>query len=209
MANTTTLPGDLVVNGNLRITGSLSPAMGRTNLAEDSLQPFAIKATDWKTWDNMAVTLPTDGATDDLGLIEGTWATASPSLQTGDAKQTNVPFYARAQVPLPMEYQAGQSVTLRLHAGMLTTVSDTTATLDVVCYKSDEETGISADLCDTVAQDMNSVVFGDLDFTITPTALSPGDILDIRIHVAINDGATATVVNGCIGAAQLLCDVKG
>lgn len=210
MANPTTLPGDLVIPGNLRVAGSISPALARTSiLAQAELQAFTIPWTAWRVWDAMHTNLPGAGATDDLGLVDGTWATDSPSLQTEDLKAAGATAnYARAQIPLPWEYETGQSVTLRLHAGMITTVADTTATLDVVCYETDEEAGIGADICATAATTINSLVFADIDFTITPTALAAGDLLDVRIHTAVNDGATATAVIGCIGSAKLLCDVR-
>jgi hypothetical protein len=153
--------------------------------------------------------LPDAGANDDLGLIGGTFASASPTLQTGDLKSAGATTrYARAQIRLPAEYQAGQTVVLRFHAGMLTTQSDGTATLDVQCYCSDEEAGISADLCATAAQSINSLTLADIDFSITPTSLTAGDLLDVRIAIAISDAAGATAVIGCIGAAKLLCDVR-
>lgn len=210
MANATVFPGDITVNGNVRMTGTISPPLARSNLVQDELQPFAIPMTDWRTWDAMATNLPAAGANDDLGLVTGTLATHSPTLQSGDLKAAGATTrYARAQVRVPMEYDAGQSVTLRFHAGMVTTVSDGTATLDVQAYKSDEEVAVGADICATGAQSINSLTFADIDFTITGTTLSPGDILDVRIAVAINDTTTVTAVIGCVGAAKLLCDVKG
>jgi hypothetical protein len=112
-------------------------------------------------------------------------------------------------VQLPPEYDDGETVQIRVHGGMKTTVSDTTATVDVECYESDKERGISADLCTTSAQTINSLTFGDDDFTITATSLVSGDVLDIRITVAITDGATGTAVLGEIGSVELLCDIRG
>ena len=87
MASPTNLPGDLVVPGDIRVTGSITPAIAKANiLALAELQVFPIRLTDFRVWDNMAALLPTAGATDDLGIIEGTFATATPSLQTEDLK---------------------------------------------------------------------------------------------------------------------------
>jgi hypothetical protein len=111
---------------------------------------------------------------------------------------------------MPAEYVEGQSVELRIHAGMLTTVADQSCTVDVEVYKSDEDETSTGDLCAdaAVTDNMNSLVFADIDFTITPTTLSPGDLLDVKITVTIDDDATATVVKGCIGSVQLLCDTR-
>jgi len=192
------------------VAGSITPTLARSAiLSQVELAQFTVPWTAWRVWDAMQTNLPGTPLTDDLGLVGGTWASASPSLRTEDLKAAGATAsYARAQIPLPAEYETGQSVTLRFHAGMITTVSDTTATLDVVCYETDEESGISADICATAATTINSVVLADIDFTITPTALTAGDLLDVRIHTAINDGATATAVIGCIGAVKLLCDVR-
>lgn len=149
-------------------------------------------------------------ATEDLSLVHGTLATNAPSLQTEDVRDVGATNrYARFQVPLPANYVAAETVQLRFSAGMITTAADTTATLDVVCYKNDEDNTVSADLCATAAQSMNSTSFADKDFTITATTLSPGDILDVRITMAVNDGATGAEVIGCIAAIKRLCDTQG
>jgi hypothetical protein len=80
--------------------------------------------------------------------------------------------------------------------------------LDVMAYESDEELGLSADLCATAAQSMNSLTFADFDFVITPTGLVAGSLLDIRIEIATVDGATGTPVIPTIGAAKILYDAR-
>lgn len=209
MANPVTVPGDLVVPGNLRVSGSITPALARSNiLALSELEPFVVPWTSWRVWDALHTNLPGTAATDDLALIGGTWASASPSIQSLDFGGTSTTAYARAQIPIPWEYEDGQTVVLRFHAGMLTTVADDVCTLDVVCYETDEEAGIGADICATAAQSINSLVLADIDFTITPTALAAGDLLDVRITVYGNDAGDLGVMKACIGSVKLLCDVR-
>jgi len=214
MANPTSFPGDIIVAGNIRLNGTLSPPVAKANiLALAELQDFPIPLTDFRVWDAMQTPLPGTPATDDLGLVGGTFGTATPSLRTEDLKAEAVsPTLNRARVlvQLPWEYQAGQTVTLRFKAGMITTVSDTTATLDCEAYKlqADPDDAIGSDLVATAATTINSTTFADIDFVITPTGLSPGDILDVRITTAVNDGATATAVIAAITSARLLCDVR-
>jgi hypothetical protein len=214
MANPTTLPGDLIVAGNLRLNGTLSPAVAKANiLALAELQPYPIKLTDFRIWDAMQTNLPGTPATPNLGLVGGTFGTATPSLRTEDLKAEAVnPTLNRARVlvQLPWDYVAGQTVVLRFKAGMITTVSDTTATLDCEAYKlqASPPDAIGSDLVTTSATNINSTTFSDIDFTITPTSLSPGDILDVRITTAVNDGATATAVIAGITSAKLLVDVR-
>lgn len=212
MANPTSLPGDLIVAGNIRLNGTLSPAVAKANiLALAELQAFPIPLTDFRVWDAMQTALPGTPATDDLGLVGGTFGTATPSLRTEDLKAAGATNNrARVLVQLPWEYQAGQSVSLRFTAGMITTVSDTTATLDCEAYKlqSDPDDAIGSDLVTTVATTINSTTFANIDFVLTSSGLSPGDILDIRLTTAVNDGATGTAVIAGITAAQLLADVR-
>ena len=114
----------------------------------------------------------------------------------------------RIHIVVPVEYDDGETFSIRLHAGILTAVADVSCTCDVECYRSDEGGGISADLCTTAAITCNSLTFLDVDFVITPTTLVSGDTLDLRIAIICNDAATA-VVEPVIGAVQLLCDVRG
>jgi len=211
MANPTSLPGDLIVAGNIRLNGTLSPAVAKANiLALAELQSFPIPLTDFRVWDAMATLLPSAGASDDLGLVGGTFGTATPSLRTQDCKTLTNSNYARVLIQLPWEYVAGQTVTLRFKAGMIITISDTTATLDCEAYKlqADPDDAIGSDLVTTAATTINSLTFADVDFTVTPSGLSPGDILDVRIKTAIVDGASATAVIAGITSCKLLADVR-
>jgi hypothetical protein len=148
---------------------------------------------------------------DDLRIVGGTFTTGVPSLQTGDLKNAGATTkYARLQVQLPAEYVAGGAVTVRLHSGMVTTVASASATVNVECYKSGRETVVTgSNLYTGAAVTCNSLTFTDKDFAITPTSLSPGDILDIRVAIAVNDSGTGTAVIGCIGSAEILLNIKG
>ena len=200
---------NLRVTGPLRHSGDISPLIPASLLLQRELQEYCLDLTNFRVWDAFQTNLPGTSATDDLALIGGTFGTSAPSVQTGDVKTLTVTRYARFLVTLPPEYVAGQTVVLRFAAGAITTIADTSATLDVACHLSDEDNTVSADLCATAAQSMNSVAFSDLDFTITSAALSPGDMLDVRITVAVVDAATATAVIACVAAAKLLCDTQG
>ncbi len=207
--DTVRIPGDCRVEGDFHVGGTPS-GIGRSDLTQDTSQEYTLRPEDWRVWDNMAALLPTAGATDDLGIVEGTFGTDSPSLQTEDLKTAGATNnYARRTFALPPEYDSGETIVVRLHAGMLTTVADTSATIDVECYLSDEEAGIGSDICATAAQSINNLVLADKDFTITATGLAAGDLLDIRITTAINDGASGTSVIGIVGAAKILLDIKG
>ena len=218
---TNKIEGNLVVNGSLSastITGSAafikdadvlaSADIQRSKLEQSTLQPFVIPITDFRVFDSFAL-LPAAGTADDLGLYQGTFGTNSPVLRTGDLKASNQTRYARCVFCIPPEYDDGETVNIRIHSQMVTTVSDNTATVDVECYEADKEAGISADLCTTAAQSTNSLTGANYDFTITSTSLAGGDILDIRIAGAVNDTATGTEVNLEIGSVEVLLDIRG
>lgn len=212
MALALSLVGDLVVSGNIRLGGTLSPALDKENiLALAELQPFPIPLTDFRVWDALQTLLPGTPATDDLALIGGTFGTATPSIRTEDLKALGATDKrARFLVQLPWEYAAGETITLRFKAGMITTVAGTTATLDAEAFKlqADPDDAIGSDLVTTAATTINSLTFADIDFVVNPSGLSPGDILDVRITMAISDGASVTAVIGGITSARLLCDVR-
>jgi len=163
-----------------------------------------------RVWDAMQTNLPGTAATDDLGLVGGTFGTAPPVINAGDCKALGATSrYCRIEVPIPECYVAGQPFALSLSAGMKTTIADVSCTLDVECYRLDKDSGISADLCSTAAQSINSVTFADKSFTITPATLNPGDMLDVRITIAVNDAASATAVTPTIAAIDRVCSIKG
>jgi len=203
------IEGDLRVAGDLFVDKDI-PDIPRSSLTQDVLAEFSVPFTECRVHDAITTLLPSAGATDDLGLYGGTFGTNSPKLSTGDLKAAGATTrYARFQVVLPAEYDAAQTLKLRASAGMETTVADNTATVDFEVYKSDREAGVGSDLCTTAAQSCNSLTFADKDFTIDPTGLAAGDVLDVRVALAVNDAATGTVVQATIGEIQLLADIKG
>jgi hypothetical protein len=183
----------------------------RQYLFQEDETEFPIDLGSLKVWDS-GQPLPSAAANDDLGYVSGTFGTSNQYVAGRDCKTSGgaITGYARFTVVLPENYVAAQSVKLRFAAGMLTTVSDTTATIDVEAYLVGRTTLKSgSDLITTSATNINSLTFGDKDFTVTATALVPGDVLDVRVALAVNDAATGTVVRPAIAAIDLLCSVKG
>jgi hypothetical protein len=208
---TTIIPNDTQIQGNLILTGSIQPPIQRTALAQQDEARHKIALEDWRVWDAYATLLTATAASDDLALVGGTFGTAHPSIQTGDLKNAGATTrYARIVLTLPHSYVAAETIKIRLSAGMLTTVASSAATVDVEAYRHDEDTTLTgSDICATAAQSINSLTFANKDFVITSTTLGPGDSIDVRIAIAVNDSATATAVIGCVGGAELLLDVKG
>lgn len=205
MASPTTFPGDIVVAGNARISGVITPAKDRDEILSIEERVMTLPWSLWRIWDNLAALPPVAAATDDLGLVPGTLGTNFPCVQSVDFGGTTTTAYIRAQIPVPADYVAGQSFKIRFHAGMLV-VADTSCTLDIVCYKSDTENLVGADLASAaVADNIKSATFADVDFTITATSLSPGNFLDVRVSIVGTDvGNAAPLITAVIGLVQLV-----
>jgi len=202
---------DVRISGTLTVPqGGVSAQTRTTILKQDANAIFPIMLTSLRVWDAYSTNLPGTAATDDLALIGGTFATAPPTISAGDLKNAGATTrYARFQMQLPECYDSGETVTLSIYAGMVTTVASSSCTVDVQCYKLNKITGIGSDLCATAAITMNSLVFGAKDFTITPSGLVAGDTFDVRIAIACSDTATGTAVTPTIAAIDLVCDIKG
>lgn len=177
----------------------------RANLAAET-KTYTLDPTSAKVWDALHTNVVGTAADDDLALITGTFGTHAPKLQTSDAKAATISQKVAMFFPVPPEYVAGGNLTLRFSAGMVTTVSDTTATIDAQVVRAAAPT---VDICATDALTINSLTAADKDFTLTGTNVVPGDLLYIVITIAINDGATQTAVKGETKAPQILCSVKG
>lgn len=201
---------NVVVTGTLKCAeDAISPQLRSSILKQAPLVVFPIPWAALRVWDAYQTNLPGTAASDDLGLIGGTFGTAPPMVQAGDLKAAgSTSRYARFQVVIPAFYDAAETLSLVLSAGMKTTIADVACTVDVEAYRVDKVSGISADLCATAAQAINSLVFASKSFTITPATLSAGDVLDVRITIACNDAATVTAVIPTIAGLDLVCDVK-
>lgn len=201
---------NLTVSGNLNLTGTISPRP-RAELVQENLAEYPIPLTDFRVWDALQTPLSGAPAADDLGIAGNVYGTDAPYITTGDVKAGGaVTRRARVQFRLPPEYVAGETASIRVSAGMLTSLADVSATVDVECFVSGRDRTIDgADLVTTAAQSINSLTMADKSFVVTPTNLVPGDELDIRLTIATNDAATATLVAGTVGAFEVLLDIKG
>lgn len=190
-------------------TTAVLGAIARTALTEEALVEYPIQLTDLRVHDAFQTNLPGTAATDDLALIGGTFGSAAPMIQGVDFGGTSTTAYARFLAQLPAEYVSAGDLKLRVRGGMLTTVSDTTATVDVEAYKADDDGAVGSDICATAAQSINSLTIADKDFVITATGLAAGDVLDIRVKVTGSDTGNLGVMTPAITKLSLLQDIKG
>ena len=130
-------------SGTCQLEGTMRPGPGsitatelsaaanilRAQLAQDTAKEYVMPWSVFRVHDAIETLLPQPAANDDLGWpATQTMGTVTPYIETRDLKAAGATsVYARFQFALPPEYVAGQPITLRLRAGMNTTVADTTA----------------------------------------------------------------------------------
>lgn len=191
--------------GNLVPDGFLT----RTEFAIEQSVPYAVPLTSLVVHDAAITKLPGTAANDDMGLITGTPGTNALRLQGVDFGGTSTDEKAAFEFVLPAEYKAGESVVARILAGMVTTVSDGTATVDVEAWLVGDDGTVGSDLCATAAQSLNSLTAANLDFVITATSLSPGDVLYVRVAFGGSDTGNAGVMIPQINSIKMLLSVRG
>jgi hypothetical protein len=181
-----------------------------TKIAQRVLATLNHPLHNFRTWDALATNLPGTPASDDLGLVTGTFGTDTPYIGTGDLKAAGATTRrAGIIIQLPEDYEDANTVNIRCIAGMKTTVADVSATIDVEAYRIDEDGTLGAsDLVSTAATTINSLTAANKDFTVDASTLVKGDALMVRVSVAVNDAATATAVIGALWAFKLLADLR-
>lgn len=175
---------------------------------ELDLQAFPVRMTELRVHDAVSTVLPATAANDDMAVITGTPGTNAPTLQGVDFGGASTDEKCAFQFALPQSYRDGETITIRCHAGMLTTVSDGTATLDCEVWSDDGDGTLSSDICATAAQTINSLTLADKDFTVTPTGLVGGDLLNVRLSFAGSDTGNLGVMIPTITAITVLLDIN-
>lgn len=193
--------GDDAINASNPIT--------RAKLIQEALTPYTVDLTQLRVHDALHTNLPGAAANDDMGLITGTPGTHAPRLQGVDFGGGSTDEKAAFVFALPAEYDAAETITIRVRAAMITTIANGTCTVDVECWKLDGDGAVGSDLCTTSAQSINSLTRANKDFTITPTGLAKGDQLMVRVSFAGTDSGDAGVMIPEISRIQMLLDIRG
>lgn len=167
------------------------------------LRTIQVPLTSLRVHDAVATNLPGTAANDDMGIV-GTGASVAVTLQGVDFGGTTSDEKSMFEFCLPDTYKDGDAVTVRVKAGMLTAVSDGTATVDCEVFRDVGGGTISADLCTTAAQSINSLTLADKSFTITPTTLVAGDRLFVKLSFAGSDTGNLAVMIPTITRIQIL-----
>lgn len=200
-------------SGNNSVIEVLSwvAATNRGGLAQEDAVSYPLLLKDARVWDSQNTPIVADtAANDDLALLDGT-RDGTPGnnvlavINAGNVTDLDSNRYCKFEFPVPAEYVAGQTITLRINAEMVTAVAGTSCGLDIELVRQAAPT---VDICATAEQDMNFVPADDYDFTITPTNVVPGDVLDFVIDINFVDATTATMIP-TINAVAMLLDIKG
>lgn len=189
---------------------SASAAIARSKLAQDNNQKYGVPFTSMRVWNAPHTFLPSAGASDDLGLVNGGSGFGNDCLvlKTSDIDGTTVNQYARFEVIVPMEYQSGETCQVIIYGGVTAaTSSDTTVDLEV--HESLGTGSVATDLCNTAAQSINNTTFASKTFSISPTTFIPGDYLDCRVKISGTDDGSGGAKYGVIGKIHFTFDVKG
>lgn len=180
-----------------------------SQLRQHTNAPISVPLTQCRSWDNLHLLLPNAAAADDLGLVTGTAGTHFPKITAGDVKAASVTRRLGVLLQVPHNFEESQTLTLRVRAAVETSVADASCTVDVSVYSSDGDGTSSADLVNTVAQDMNSLIAANFDFNILTGSLSKGQELYAVVTIASVDAATVTAVTPAIYGITLLADLRG
>jgi hypothetical protein len=202
------------------LAGSISPGtivdadvaalanITRTKLQKMVLQPHPLDLrTLARVWDAPQTNLPGTPASDDLGIVYGTYGTGATKVTTGDLKNTTTTRYAGFELQLPENYVDAGQVVIRVRGGMDTTVASSSCTIDVQAFLINDDGTLGSDLVATAAQSINSLTYADKDFVLTTSSLVAGSRLDVRITITVTDSATGTAVIGVLHRASLRCDI--
>jgi hypothetical protein len=199
------LPPEVITN--YTIAGNADIAT--TKLAQRVLAESIVPLTQARTWNAVATNLPAAAASSDLGLVSGTWGTNPVRITAGNVRTigaTTRRLYLA--IPIPANYEDGQTIQLQVRAKMETNVADVSCTIDAEAYVGADGV-LGSDLVTTDAQSMNSLSAAAYTFTINATGVDPGDLLEVRLSISSNDAATATAVTPAIYSIALLCDTRG
>lgn len=189
---------------------SANAEISKSQLAQQVLQPHPVPFTSLRVWDSLASLPVTAAAADDLALITGTPGTDAPTISSGDLKAAGATSRKIAfEMEVPANFDDGQTLEVRIRAGMKTTIADGSATVDLEVFKADEDGLVGADICSTAPQSINSLTLADKDFTLATTTIDPGDRLLCVVTVAVNDAATGTAVEAIVTSIQRRCDTRG
>lgn len=189
---------------------SASAAIARSKLAQDNLKPFGIPLHTLRAAD-MAALGVSETAGDHYIVVD----TNKQILRGEVADNETEVSVSLFQFVLPPEYVDGETITVSINAkwtvvGAGGTDSGAASTIDLEARKVTKATGaVGSDIVATAAQTLTNTGT-EFDFTVTPTGLVAGDVLNFKLTTSVveDDGSTGTI-QAEIFSIAVKCDVKG
>lgn len=179
----------------------------RANAFQEDSQEIRVPLGDLRNADGTLFPATTPGS-GQYALISGGWGTGGTKLNGEAASGNTKTSTAKLTFAVPQNYVAGTNMTLKITA-RVSAVANTTANIDAACFKSNEQGGVSgSDLVTTTVITHNSVTWTEHSFTITSSAISPGDELDIYIRHSVDDSGGATGAKAEIGGVLVSMSTK-
>jgi hypothetical protein len=183
-----------------------------TQMRQRVLQVFPVNWTYFRVWDAHHTNPVGTAANDDLAIVTGglSGSGATVLINAGDLKNLGattrrIAFF----MPIPQNYDDGETIQIQVRALMQTTVASTSCTVDLEAFVVGTGVTVGSDLITTSATTMNSLTAADINFFIDATAVDPGSVLQCRLSIACSDTGTATAVIPTITSVALLCDTRG
>lgn len=184
------------------ITGT--GVLARSGMTEDSLAAYG---QDLYSCFNTLTYIPLSAVDVNDTYHVGTVGTGAVGLISEVADNETETNYFATCSDLPVEYVAGEAVSVVILSKITNTV--TTATVDVAFYEVSATGTLSADLSTTTPAQTITTSFVAHTFVITPTGLAAGDNLLIAVTTAVADPAAGTTAEVQVLKFNLLLDVKG
>ena len=201
----------VVYKGKSIRTGDMSDSADivRAQHVQETLKRLGIPPWAWRVNATLAA-LGTSAGTPAgaFGLTPGTHGSATPIIVGESASGNSKTNVMRTQVQIPWEYDPGESCVLRVMA-RVTANCNTSQSLDLSVYLSDEEAGIDGSDLYAGAVVALSTTFDELSFALSPATLTPGAWLDLLLTGLADDtgGSAGSVIQ--IAETSLLLDIRG
>jgi hypothetical protein len=178
-------------------------------LAQRTNALVGIPLTQCRIASNLALNLPAAASGSDLGLVTGVAGTSFPIVTAGGVKNTSGSRSLGFLFNVPPNFDVGESLTLRLRAGMQTTIASGSCTATVAVYRSNGDGASSANLYTGSPLSMNGLAPANIDFVLQSSGSTPGHAMHCVVTIAYSDVATATAVIPAIFGITLLADLRG
>lgn len=202
------LPAGSLTDQTIAPTAQLDPL----KLRQRVLQRYPVGWDTFRVWDAWTSNPVATAGTDDLALLSGAMVASGSAgrISAGDCRNLGattrrVAFF----MPVPANYDDGETIQFRVRAAMETTVASTSCTVDLEAFVLGVGSTVGADLITTNAQNMNSLSVTDYDFALDAAQIDPGQLLLVRLTIAVSDTATATAVSPAVYSVALLADTRG